>query len=62
MTSLGYHILGFLTGPLLILGGFGSIYWFVGMSFFSGAAIIALLVLVCYFISKKISDYSDAIL
>ena len=62
MTYIGYHILGFLSGPLLILGGFGVTYWFVGISFFSGFAIVAILVFCCYFVSKKITVYTEEVL
>jgi len=59
---MGYHLSAFLYGPMQILGGLGIMYSFVGISFFSGLAVIILLFLSSYFVSKKIIKYNELVL
>jgi hypothetical protein len=59
---MGYHLSAFLYGPMQILGGLGIMYYFVGISFFSGLTAIVLLFMGSYFVSKMIIKYNDLIL
>jgi len=59
---MGYHLAAFVYGPMQIIGGLAIMYSFIGISFFSGLAVIILLFFMSYLLSNKMIKYNKSIL
>ncbi len=59
LTYIGYHLSAILYGPIQIIFGLVMMYLFIGVSFFSGVAVLVIVLLINFSLIKKTNKYND---
>ena len=59
LTYIGYHLSAILYGPIQIVFGLVMMYVFIGVSFFSGVAVLVIVLLINFSLIKKTNKYND---
>ena len=62
MTYVGFHLASLFYGPIQIIFAMIMMYFYVQIAFLSGVAIIAILIVFNFFVSKRINRLNELVL
>lgn len=58
LTYAGFQLSAFFYGPLQIIFALAMMYFYVGVSFLCGVGVVSLMMIINYFISKRVNYYN----
>lgn len=59
LTFIGYHLSALIYGPIQIIFGLVMMYLFIGVSFFAGVAVLAIVLMINFSLIKKVNKIND---